>query len=132
VPPEPRAYKTKTKNAQEAHEAVRPTNPAVPPARLPPGVGADMRRLYDLIWRRALACQMENAETLQVQPWVSEGGVPNWRDEDGVRQRRPSLFGLDLDWLVPVMCEYSTVLSLVHHDMYRGAHELWFDGDCSI
>jgi hypothetical protein len=67
LPPAPRAYKTRTKNAQEAHEAIRPTNPGLLPASLPPGVAPDCQRLYELIWRRALACQMADAETLQAR-----------------------------------------------------------------
>jgi DNA topoisomerase-1 len=55
LPESPRRYTTRAKNAQEAHEAIRPTDPARPPQDLPKG---DERRLYELIWKRALACQM--------------------------------------------------------------------------
>ena len=60
LPPSPRRYRTRAKNAQEAHEAIRPTDPARRPDRLPP-LGADENRLYELIWRRAAACQMADA-----------------------------------------------------------------------
>ncbi|MBA4803114.1 MAG: type I DNA topoisomerase [Brevundimonas sp.] len=59
LPSEPRYYKTKAKNAQEAHEAIRPTNIARTPdsLRLEP----DLQRLYELIWKRMVASQMESA-----------------------------------------------------------------------
>lgn len=53
---------------------MRPTNPRLAPEQLPPGVSYDMRRLYDLVWRRALACQMASAETLQVRLCVRVWG----------------------------------------------------------
>ena len=59
APDAPRRYRTKAKNAQEAHEAIRPTDPARAPAGLP--IGADEKRLYELIWRRTIACQMVDA-----------------------------------------------------------------------
>ena len=59
APAAPRRYRTKAKNAQEAHEAIRPTDPARAPAGL--RIGADEKRLYELIWRRTLACQMVDA-----------------------------------------------------------------------
>jgi len=55
-------YRTKSKNAQEAHEAVRPTSAALTPQRAEAEIeDADQRRLYALIWRRAVACQMAPA-----------------------------------------------------------------------
>jgi len=55
-------YRTKSKNAQEAHEAVRPTAAALTPQRAEAEIeDADQRRLYTLIWRRAVACQMAPA-----------------------------------------------------------------------
>jgi DNA topoisomerase-1 len=59
VPAEPRLYKTKAKNAQEAHEAIRPTNIARHPDSL--RLESDLQRLYDLIWKRMVASQMEAA-----------------------------------------------------------------------
>ncbi len=61
VADEVRAYKTKSKNAQEAHEAIRPTMPSVAPADIEGRMDADQHRLYTLIWRRAIACQMSHA-----------------------------------------------------------------------
>ncbi len=58
---EPRVYKTKSKNAQEAHEAIRPTSAAIVPADIEKYLDADQHKLYTLIWRRAVACQMAHA-----------------------------------------------------------------------
>ena len=61
IDPEPRFYKTKSKNAQEAHEAIRPTSAAVVPADIERYLEPDLFKLYSLIWRRAVACQMTHA-----------------------------------------------------------------------
>jgi DNA topoisomerase-1 len=61
VPKEPRVFKTKSKNAQEAHEAIRPTYPRYHPNQLKNHLSADQYRLYDLIWKRTIACQMIQA-----------------------------------------------------------------------
>ncbi|WP_299603661.1 type I DNA topoisomerase [uncultured Tateyamaria sp.] len=60
VPAQPRMYKNKAKNAQEAHECIRPTDMARDAASLKI-TDDDQRKLYDLIWKRTLACQMEGA-----------------------------------------------------------------------
>ncbi|MEN8659743.1 type I DNA topoisomerase [Marivita sp.] len=60
VPSQARIYKNKAKNAQEAHECIRPTDMAKDAASLKIS-DADQRKLYDLIWKRTLACQMESA-----------------------------------------------------------------------
>jgi DNA topoisomerase-1 len=54
-------YKTKSKNAQEAHEAIRPTSASVTPERLEGKIDPDQFKLYALIWKRAVASQMEAA-----------------------------------------------------------------------
>jgi DNA topoisomerase I len=61
VAEEVRVYRTKSKNAQEAHEAVRPTSAAVVPADIERYLDADQFKLYSLIWKRAVACQMAHA-----------------------------------------------------------------------
>ena len=58
VPNKPNIYATKSKNAQEAHEAIRPTHFDKPAS----GLSGDEAKLYDLIWKRTIACQMSNAE----------------------------------------------------------------------
>jgi DNA topoisomerase I len=61
LPEAPRVYKTKSKNAQEAHEAIRPTSASITPERLEGKIDADQLKLYSLIWKRAVASQMEPA-----------------------------------------------------------------------
>jgi DNA topoisomerase I len=61
LPGAPRMYKTKSKNAQEAHEAIRPTSAARTPEQLAGKLDPDQHRLYTLVWRRAVASQMEAA-----------------------------------------------------------------------
>ncbi len=61
VPAAPRQYKTKSKNAQEAHEAIRPTDVSRTPDSVASFLDNDMRRLYELVWKRMVASQMESA-----------------------------------------------------------------------
>src|SRR5580693_9907554 len=61
VAEEVRVYKTKSKNAQEAHEAIRPTSASIVPADIERYLEADQFKLYSLIWKRAVACQMAHA-----------------------------------------------------------------------
>src|SRR5712692_5388029 len=62
VPPSPRRYQTKAKNAQEAHEAIRPTELARRPRQTRSFLNPDQARLYELIWLRMMASQLESAE----------------------------------------------------------------------
>ncbi|HVM81314.1 MAG TPA: type I DNA topoisomerase [Stellaceae bacterium] len=66
VPAQPRVYKTAAKNAQEAHEAIRPTDLHRRPEQVASHLDPDERRLYDLVWKRAVASQMESALLDQV------------------------------------------------------------------
>jgi DNA topoisomerase-1 len=61
VAEEVRVYRTKSKNAQEAHEAVRPTSAGIVPADIEGKLEPDLFKLYSLIWKRAVACQMAHA-----------------------------------------------------------------------
>lgn len=63
VPEKPRVYTTKQKNAQEAHEAIRPTKVGVTVSHVNQDLGAQYGKLYELIWRRAVASQMSDAIT---------------------------------------------------------------------
>ncbi|HEY8170816.1 MAG TPA: type I DNA topoisomerase [Candidatus Limnocylindria bacterium] len=78
----PRRYRTKVKNAQEAHEAIRPTDFGQTPSQLEQRFGADEQRLYDLIWKRAVASQMADARLLRTTIEITAHGP------DG-----PSVFG---------------------------------------
>jgi DNA topoisomerase I len=62
VPSAPRKYTVKAKNAQEAHEAIRPTDMTKRPRDVARHLEPEQARLYELIWTRAIACQMESAE----------------------------------------------------------------------
>ena len=62
VPDAPRQYQTKAKNAQEAHEAIRPTDLSRRPAEMRRRLDTDQAKLYELIWIRTIASQMESAE----------------------------------------------------------------------
>jgi DNA topoisomerase-1 len=61
LPENPHVYKSKSKNAQEAHEAIRPTSAALTPKRVAAYLSPDHAKLYELIWKRTVACQMEHA-----------------------------------------------------------------------
>lgn len=61
-PASPKLYKSKSKNAQEAHECIRPTDFMITPDSLKGKIDIDQHKLYELVWKRALASQMESAE----------------------------------------------------------------------
>ncbi|MBB3226405.1 DNA topoisomerase-1 [Luteibacter sp. Sphag1AF] len=61
LPDGPQVYKSKSKNAQEAHEAVRPTSAMLTPRSVAAYLNDDQRKLYELIWKRTVACQMIHA-----------------------------------------------------------------------
>ncbi len=77
LPDEPRIYKTKAKNAQEAHEAIRPTAVTRTPESVKDFLNPEQFRLYDLIWKRTVACQMISAtiDTVAVDLSAGEGNV---------------------------------------------------------
>jgi DNA topoisomerase-1 len=62
LPEKANFYKTKSKNAQEAHEAIRPTSARLVPDNIKSSLSDDQFRLYELIWKRTLACQMTPAK----------------------------------------------------------------------
>jgi DNA topoisomerase-1 len=69
----PRRYQTKVKNAQEAHEAIRPTDFRQTPRELERYLEHDELRLYDLIWKRTMASQMKDAEVLKTTVEITAG-----------------------------------------------------------
>ena len=80
VPEKWRIYKAKTKNAQEAHEAIRPTDFARRPDQVAKYVDAAQLKLYELIWKRALASQMESADLERTTVDISdESGALGFR-----------------------------------------------------
>ena len=74
VAPFIREYKTKAKNAQEAHEGIRPTDVARKPAAVAKYLEKDQARLYELIWKRAVASQMASAELEQTTAHINVKG----------------------------------------------------------
>src|SRR5487761_1483750 len=74
LPSEPRVYKSPAKNAQEAHEAIRPTDIACRPADVARHLDRDHQRLYELIWKRAVASQMASAVLDQVAVDIADAG----------------------------------------------------------
>ena len=73
LPDKPRHYKNKVKNAQEAHEAIRPSTEFHRPEEIKSRVGGDELRLYELIWKRTVACQMADAHGHRLLIQVSDG-----------------------------------------------------------
>jgi DNA topoisomerase-1 len=73
LPSAPREYQSRIKNAQEAHEAIRPTDVERTADSVAPFLSPDQRRLYELIWKRAVASQMQSAELDQVSVDVTDG-----------------------------------------------------------
>lgn len=77
LPKQPRTFKTKSKNAQEAHEAIRPTLIHNEPEIIKNHLSAEQFKLYQLIWKRTVACQMIQATINQVLVDLSCGGKEN-------------------------------------------------------
>ncbi len=79
LPPTANVYKTKSKNAQEAHEAIRPTSALRSPKAMAKFLDADGARLYELIWKRAIACQMIHATLNTVSVDLEAGSAHAFR-----------------------------------------------------
>ncbi|MBF6023010.1 DNA topoisomerase I [Lysobacter niastensis] len=79
LPDKPNTYQNKSKNAQEAHEAVRPTSALRTPAQVSRYLSDDERRLYELIWKRALASQMVPATLNTVSVDLAAGTEHSFR-----------------------------------------------------
>ncbi len=77
VPDEPRVYKTKARNAQEAHEAIRPTDLFRTPESMARRLDGDQRKLYELIWKRTVACEMASAVLDQATVELKSGNSLN-------------------------------------------------------
>jgi len=77
IPPHARHYKTTSKNAQEAHEAIRPTSVYRTPQEIRSKLNHDQFKLYELIWKRTVACQMQQAtiDTIAVDFQCGHGNV---------------------------------------------------------
>ncbi|NOR70926.1 MAG: type I DNA topoisomerase [Methylomarinum sp.] len=97
VPKEPRSFKTKSKNAQEAHEAIRPTSVTKLPERIQNHLSADQFKLYQLIWKRTVACQMTHATLNQVSVDLSCGSKDNIFRATGSTIAKPGFMAVYLE-----------------------------------
>ncbi len=79
LPATPNQYRTRAKNAQEAHEGIRPTDPERQPEALKGHLSDDQYRLYDLIWKRTVACQMIHATIDTVSVDLAAGSTASFR-----------------------------------------------------
>ena len=79
LPEQPHYYRNKSKNAQEAHEAIRPTSALHRPKDIAHFLSDEQRKLYDLIWKRALASQMQHATLNTVSVDLDAGGESMFR-----------------------------------------------------
>ncbi|MBD3610203.1 MAG: type I DNA topoisomerase, partial [Gammaproteobacteria bacterium] len=122
VPEAPRTFKTKSKNAQEAHEAVRPTSAYRHPDELKDHLSKDQHRLYELIWKRAVASQMVHATINTVGVNLNAGDDQNVFRANGSMVVDPGFMAVyqesqddkkdgedDKDRLLPAMEEGDTI-----------------------
>ena len=128
----PRVYKTKSKNAQEAHEAVRPTSASITPQQVEGKIDADQFKLYALIWKRAVACQMAPAvfDTVAVDLIAGQRGSGHMLRANGSTLVIPGFIAVyqegkddsaddDSDHVLPVMNEGDLVkLSGLHGEQH--------------
>ena len=97
VPKEPRSFKTKSKNAQEAHEAIRPTSAFNLPEKIKNNLSPDQFKLYELIWKRTVACQMIHATLNQVAVDLSCGSKDNIFRATGSTIHKPGFMAVYLE-----------------------------------
>ena len=93
IPKTPHSYKTKAKNAQEAHEAIRPTSANYIPAEIKEHLTSDQFKLYELIWKRAIACQMIHATIDMVGVNLKAGDIGIFR-ASGSTVRNPGFMAV--------------------------------------
>ncbi|WP_018953624.1 DNA topoisomerase I [Thioalkalivibrio sulfidiphilus] len=94
LPEHPRQYKTKAKNAQEAHEAVRPTSVMRTPEEVKRHLTTDQFKLYDLIWKRTVACQMQHATLDTVSADLAAGSERHLFRASGSSVRDPGFMAV--------------------------------------
>ncbi|WP_349431766.1 type I DNA topoisomerase [Methylomarinum sp. Ch1-1] len=99
VPKDPRSFKTKSKNAQEAHEAIRPTSARRLPEQVKNRLSAEQFKLYDLIWKRTVACQMIHATLNLVAVDLNCGSDKNVFRATGSTIAKPGFMAVYLEGL---------------------------------
>lgn len=97
LPPQPRRFKTKSKNAQEAHEAVRPTSAHRLPDAIRAHLSSDQHKLYNLIWKRTVACQMIHATINTVAVDLACGNEENLFRATGSTIANPGFMAVYLE-----------------------------------
>ncbi|MBV5309781.1 type I DNA topoisomerase [Chromatium okenii] len=97
LPEQPRLFKTKSKNAQEAHEAIRPTSILREPNAVKAHLAPEQFRLYELIWKRTLACQMAHALINQVAVDLSAGTTEHLLRANGAVIAEPGFMRVYLE-----------------------------------
>ena len=97
LPKESRLFKTKSKNAQEAHEAIRPTSVLHEPDQLKKHLSKDQFRLYELIWKRTVACQMIHATMDTVAVDLAAGSPDNLFRANGSTVVKPGFMALYME-----------------------------------
>lgn len=93
LPKTANTFKTKAKNAQEAHEAIRPTNANYIPSEIKDHLTSDQLKLYELIWKRAIACQMIHATIDMVGVNLQAGDIGVFR-ANGSTVRNPGFMAV--------------------------------------
>ncbi|NOX27193.1 MAG: type I DNA topoisomerase [Gammaproteobacteria bacterium] len=93
IPKAPNSFKTKSKNAQEAHEAIRPTSANYVPSDIKTHLTSDQFKLYELIWKRTIACQMIHATLDMVGVNLSAGDIGIFR-ASGSTVRKPGFMAV--------------------------------------
>ena len=93
IPKAPNSFKTKSKNAQEAHEAIRPTSANYVPSDIKTHLTSDQFKLYELIWKRTIACQMIHATLDMVGVNLSAGDIGVFR-ASGSTVRKPGFMAV--------------------------------------
>ena len=97
LPKQPRSYKTKSKNAQEAHEAIRPTDAFRLPEQVKNRLTPDQFKLYNLIWKRTVACQMIHATLNLVAVDLTCGSDKNMFRATGSTIAKPGFMSVYLE-----------------------------------
>lgn len=97
LPKEPRQFKTKSKNAQEAHEAIRPTSVHRTPEQVKAYLSIEQLKLYELIWKRTVACQMIHATLNQVAVDLQCGSEQNIFRATGSTVTNPGFMAVYLE-----------------------------------
>jgi len=97
LPKAPRSFKTKSKNAQEAHEAIRPTRVDHLPEQIKNYLSTDQYKLYSLIWKRTIACQMIHATLNQIAVDLSCGSQDNLFRATGSSIAKPGFMAVYLE-----------------------------------